>query len=1100
MADAKARLTSLFTGGANGGGGNDALRYVAPKEPTRQSAQQPPPQQQQAPAAANAVVFSTTVSMYQFDSAARKYVQLGTAASKVVGCVIVGSEVTYGLLFYNADKQPLCEIPMRAWKPTVQPKQYINFYDERGANWSVKFASDDALVEFMRQVFLAKIHSEIWGSSRSIDANSLLQQDLGAAAIKDDGSSGAPSMAAGDTVAVEFKCWRVVGNARCAPNEVVTKYPPFEKTNDGELRKFRIGDGAERIKALEEAVIGMKRGGKRMVLAPPGKTNGQDWYLLEITLVKTKTGGSSSRSDAERRASTNSVAAAGDTEGSSSSSSSRKSRRKTTNNADLVPYDVDTAGKDALELKELQLKQREKELEIQQKAFESARMSMANGAPGGGSSNNAAAAAAAAATAGMGPAMPQMNSMGFAPYAAAPAPAYNPSPYGANLFSPQPIVPGLVSSTGRPLDALMMELHAKVDYLIRMAPAGGSGSSSSVAASLGIGVGATDVQGVLRGVERLAGENERLLLQINSQNQQYTAYEKRCEELLKQNQRLQDEKRQSDEKYQSIASQQLNFNAEIANLTSARDAAITQTNRLHAEYQQLLTAFYQKQQVSSEAEEQRNELTFERQARQRLEKELNRETQAKSLVEQELTLIKKQLDVFTKLKESEQQTQRQDWEKQFQALQAKDRQEAEERVRQVVAEHQQREARLQEELQSQLDRQSKLMQTQLENLQQQLETAQTANARLVADITQANSHIEELQAQAVAASKTEDSEQLGLADEEKRIYVDQIELLQQQVKELETEKFQRVQQEMDSGRLSSPASSPRNGSRKVLEIVDDAKPCAQCEAVARREEAARAKEVAAERAVEMAEQLKREAADMIAVASNSTTTKAADPQQERETVVTLFKEAVNEMFFRFQDVFEDDAATALEGRQVLTVIRKVLKQSTKDVIQRLQQPSAASASPASSDVLPTVAAVAATSVAAGVVLSAVAEAPANGSGDEDSSDEPPPPPDQDMESVPSAIDDAVAVNEAMDEARAVNEPQVGGEPDSSPNTNALGDVEDDDEDVAAVATDDEDLLFGAASVSKSSLATVMTQEAHSRRTTMGAKDTVSSDEEDDFED
>ncbi|GLD95556.1 hypothetical protein PINS_up004233 [Pythium insidiosum] len=1004
--------------------------------------------------------------MYQYDSAARKYVQLGTAASKVVGCVIVGSEVTYGLLFYNADKQPLCEVPIRAWKPTVQPKQYLNFYDERGANWSVKFASDDALVEFMRQVFLAKIHTEIWGPTRSIDANSLLQQDLGASAIKDDGNNSTPRMSSGDTVAVEFKCWRVVGNARCAPNEVVTKYPPFEKTNDGELRKFRIGDGVERIKALEEAVIGMKRGGKRMALAPPGKTNGQDWYLLEVTLVKTKTGGSSGRSDAERRSSTNSVAA-GSAETEGSSSSSRKSRRKTVNNADLVPYDVDTAGKDALELKELQLKQREKELEIQQKAFENARMSMANGAPAPAGSNNAAAAAAAAA--GIGATMPQMNPMGYSPFAAPPAQAYNPSPYGGSLYNPQPMAPGLVSSTGRPLDALMMELHAKVDYLIRMAPAGGSGSSSSVAASLGVGVGATDVQGVLRGVERLAGENERLLLQINSQNQQYTAYEKRCEELFKQNQRLQDEKRQSDEKYQTIASQQLNFNAEIANLTSARDAAITQTNRLHAEYQQLLTAFYQKQQVSSEAEEQRNELTFERQARQRLEKELTRETQSKSLVEQELTLIKKQLDVFTKLKESELQTQRQEWEKQWQASQAKDRQEVEERVRQVVAEHQQREARLQEELQAQLDRQSKLMQSQLDTLQQQLETAQTANARLLADITQANSHIQELQTQAVATAKTDDSEQLGLAEEEKRIYVDQIELLQQQVKDLEAEKFQRVQQELDSGRLSSPTSSPRNGSRKVLEIVDDAKPCARCDSIARREEAARAKEVAAERAIEMAEQLKREAAEMISTAS--TATKASDPQQERETVVTLFKEAVNEMFFRFQDVFEDDAATALEGRQVLTVIRKVLKQSTKDVIQRLQETPAVpeTATPsAHSDMLPTIATTAA--VAAGVVAGTVAAANANASGDEDSGDEPPPPPEKEEEEMDTKQNEMAEVAE---DTQKVAQTEVEVTEFEAPLNKQQQEEneeheEEEEEDVASVATDDEDLLFGAASVSKSS--------------------------------
>lgn len=601
----KVRLSGIFQDAATATStqGNDALRYVAPKEPSRPSQ----PQAAVAPAAssaaaspASAIVYTVTVSLYQYDAAARKYVQiLNPNASATIGCVLVGTDASYNLLFYNAAKQHVCLLPIKfaTFKPILQPKNYVSFYDDKGVNWSVKFASEDHVSEFMRQIFLTKIHVEIWGDDKSVtktSPNALIKDDL--VFVKED----APAVSQGDTVAVSFSCWRVVGNATCAPNEVVTKYAPFEKATEMDLRKFRIGDGTERIKALEEGVVGMKKGGKRIILAPPGKTNGQDWYLVEVQVVKTKTRSGSSSSNSQSRLVPNAstaapaVASAEASNGKPAKTPRNRSRlpdasassaavaNNSATSGDIVPFrEDDAAHQDELELKELRLLQREKQLEIQAKALEKARMGASMGInPGfdafGGMAQAQQQQAYAQAAYG--------SSMGFSPYVGS----------GGSLFNPpQQQSQVMMSASGRPLDGLIMELHAKVDYLIRNAPA--PGSSNTVGASIG---GVTDVSAVIRGVERLASENDRLLLQINSQNQQYVSYEKRCEELLKQNQRLQDEKRGLDEKYQSIASQQLNYGSEVASLTSARDAAITQTNRLHAEYQQLLTAFYQKQQVS----------------------------------------------------------------------------------------------------------------------------------------------------------------------------------------------------------------------------------------------------------------------------------------------------------------------------------------------------------------------------------------------------------------------------------------------------------------------------------------------------------------------
>ncbi|KAF1327806.1 Fk506-binding protein 15, partial [Globisporangium splendens] len=920
----KTRLNGIFQDTAAATGqGNDALRYVAPKEPSRQQLQQQQ-QQQAAPAAAaaaSAIVYTATVSLYQYDATARKYVQmLNPNQSTTIGCVIVGSDTSYNLLFYNSTKQHLCLIPIKftTFKPILQPKNYINFYDDKGVNWSVKFANEDQVSEFMKQIFLTKIHVEIWGTEKSVtktSPNALIKDDL--LFMKED----ATAVTTGDTVAVSFSCWRVVGNATCAPSEVVTKYSPFEKATDADLRKFRIGDGNERIKALEEGVVGMKKGGKRIILAPPGKTNGQDWYLVEVQLLKTKTGGSSSSNSQRKSVSSVSTSATAAAAEPSSSGKAKTPRRRSSPNAvsnaaaasssgDIVPYE-DESAQDDLELKELRLLQREKQLEIQAKALEKARLSAAAGMNPGFDAFSGMAQAqqqqAAFAQSGFG-----SSSMGFSPYGAT-----------GSMFNPMQQQSLLVSASGRPLDGLIVELHAKVDYLIRNAPA--SGSNSSIGSSVG---GVTDVSAVIRGVERLASENDRLLLQINSQNQQYQSYEKRCEELLKQNQRLQDEKRLFDEKYQAIASQQLNYNSEISSLTSARDAAITQTNRLHAEYQQLLTAFYQKQQVSSESEEQRNELNFERESRVRLERELKKETQTRSLVEQELQLTKKQYEVFMKLKDQELQNQKQELEKQWMAAKNQEQKDTDERLRQVTLEYQQQDARQQEEHRQQLERKDKQMQLQLETMQLQITQLAAEKQQLSSQLESANDRIDNLDRELqTAAASTADGSGVGLAEEEKRIYVQQIELLQEQVKELEEEKFKRVQDDMNSGRLASPQSSPR--SSKAKSFGGENNSFADLE---KEREEIKAKEEAAERALAMAQALKQEAESILKNQEGG----GSSSQEDREKLTNLFKEAVNEMFFRFQDYFEEE--TALDSKQVLTVIRKVLKQSTKDVIQKLQEP------------------------------------------------------------------------------------------------------------------------------------------------------------------
>lgn len=316
----------------------------------------------------------------------------------------------------------------------------------------------------------------------------------------------------------------------------------------------------------------------------------------------------------------------------------------------------------------------------------------------------------------------------------------------------------------------------------------------------------------------------------------------------------------------------------------------------------------------------------------RLEKELKKETQTRALVEQELQLIKKQYDVYMKLKDSELQNQKSELDKQLLALRTQEQKTTDERVRQMTTEFQQQAARQQEELRSQLERQEKDAHAQVANLTQAVAQVQQEKKELASQLEESTQYITELEARledAAAATPADNGEALdvsatGLAEEEKRIYVEQIEMLQQQVKDLEQEKFAQVQQDLDARRLSSPRPD------KSFSEDDQVR-------LAELEKEVEAKQQAAERTLAMAESIKREAEELMAK-SQENPTGSNDSEDRTVRLVGLFKESVNEMFFRFQDFFEEEQA--MDGKQVLGVIRKVLKQSTKEVIHRLQGPPA----------------------------------------------------------------------------------------------------------------------------------------------------------------
>lgn len=329
---------------------------------------------------------------------------------------------------------------------------------------------------------------------------------------------------------------------------------------------------------------------------------------------------------------------------------------------------------------------------------------------------------------------------------------------------------------------------------------------------------------------------------------------------------------------------------------------------------------------SAENDEQRNALAFERDARVRLEAQLQKETQTRSLVEQELQLVKKQYAVVTKMKDSELNTQRQELETQLLTQKTTEQRALEDQLRQ---DFQQQQSRLMDQHTLALERKDQELQTRVDSIQTQLAQILEEKRQLQQQLDTTKEAVQTLEASAAAAA-TDSESGIGLGEEEKLIYQEQISLLQQQVKELEAEKFARVQEDLDSGRLASPHGSPRAAAAGASSGFDGEAECANCAKIAERE-------AAVERSLALAQEIRREADALVAANGNG--------GMDRAQLEQLFKDAVNDMFFRFQEIFEAaDAAGPIEVKQVLTVIRKVLKQTTKDALQRLQETESASAS------------------------------------------------------------------------------------------------------------------------------------------------------------
>ncbi|XP_049491983.1 FK506-binding protein 15 isoform X2 [Panthera uncia] len=249
-----ARLASLFgLDQASAGHGNEFFQYTAPKQPkkgqgTAATGNPATPKPAPSTTGTSTVLVATAVHAYRYTNG--QYVKQGK-----FGAAVLGNHTAreYRILLYISQQQPVTVARIHLnFELMVRPNNYSTFYDDQRQNWSIMFESEKAAVEFNKQVCIAKCNS-----TPSLDA--VLCQDL----VVVEG----PAVEVGDSLEVAYTSWLF-------QNHVLGQVLDSTANKD-KLLRLKLGSGKV-IKAWEDGMLGMKKGGKRLLVIPPACAAGSE--------------------------------------------------------------------------------------------------------------------------------------------------------------------------------------------------------------------------------------------------------------------------------------------------------------------------------------------------------------------------------------------------------------------------------------------------------------------------------------------------------------------------------------------------------------------------------------------------------------------------------------------------------------------------------------------------------------------------------------------------------------------------------------------------------------------------------------------------------
>ncbi|KAM8934350.1 LOW QUALITY PROTEIN: FK506-binding protein 15 [Pelodytes ibericus] len=269
--------------------GNESFQYTAPKQPKKGGLGTPgtkpsKPPGSAGPGQAPSVIFASPVHAYKFING--QYVKQGK-----FGAAVLGNHMSkeYRILLYVSQQQPVTTARIHpAFAFTIQLNNYAAFYDDQRQSWSLMFESEMQAVDFSKQVCIAKCNS-------SPVLDTVMCQDL----LAGDGQ-GAD---VGDLLEVAYTGWLF-------HNQVLGQMFDSNVQKDKMLR-LKLGSGKV-IKGWEEGMLGMKKGGKRLLIIPPSLGYGSQEvtgrippnstlvFEVEVKRMKLKDSGSDKQSTSSR--------------------------------------------------------------------------------------------------------------------------------------------------------------------------------------------------------------------------------------------------------------------------------------------------------------------------------------------------------------------------------------------------------------------------------------------------------------------------------------------------------------------------------------------------------------------------------------------------------------------------------------------------------------------------------------------------------------------------------------------------------------------------------------------------------------------------------
>lgn len=216
--------------------GNESLTYTAPKQPKKENAASG------VPGSTPDLTMACIVQTYKYIDGEYKH------QGKLGAAILSNHAATdYRILLYVSKQKQVTNVQIsKNFVFTMQPNNYATFYDINRQGWSIMFESQQIAHKFAKEVAVAKANSCV----SSLD--SVIIQDL----VQGDGGS----LEMGDSAEVKYSGWLFTDHK-------LGQMFDSNVNSDKQLR-FKLGKGKV-IKGWETGIVGMKKGGRRLLVVPP---------------------------------------------------------------------------------------------------------------------------------------------------------------------------------------------------------------------------------------------------------------------------------------------------------------------------------------------------------------------------------------------------------------------------------------------------------------------------------------------------------------------------------------------------------------------------------------------------------------------------------------------------------------------------------------------------------------------------------------------------------------------------------------------------------------------------------------------------------------